>query len=137
MTNSKARKLFVNLAVRDVKQSRSFFSKLGFEFNEKFSGENTACMLVGVDAFVMLLSEGFFKTATSRTLVDTTKSIESMCALSCESKAEVDEMVKKAIANGGQSINAPQDHGFMYQWGFLDVDGHHWSVLWMSPESIQ
>ncbi|WP_044279298.1 VOC family protein [Myxococcus stipitatus] len=137
MAHGKTRQLYLNLPVRDLKQSRGFFSKLGFEFNEKFSDENAACMRVGVDASVMLLTEAFFKTASSRSLADTSKHIESLCALSCESKAEVDELVELAVANGGKSINAPQDHGFMYHWGFLDVDGHHWNVHWMAPESAQ
>jgi predicted lactoylglutathione lyase len=43
-----------------------FFSKLGFQFNPKFTDENTACM---IEAFVMLLAKPFFKTFTKRSRV--------------------------------------------------------------------
>jgi predicted lactoylglutathione lyase len=58
-------------------------------------------------------------------------------ALSCNSRAEVDEMVKKAIAAGGKHAKDPVDHGFMYGCSFYDLDGHHWEVLWMDPNAIQ
>jgi predicted lactoylglutathione lyase len=47
----------------------------------------------------------------------------------------VDEMVAKALDAGGKGAMDPQDHGFMYQSSFYDVDGHHWEVLWMDPNA--
>lgn len=132
-----SRKLFVNLPVRDLKKSREFFSTLGFHFNPKFSDDNAACMIVGDEAYVMLLLEPFFKTFTRRGLCDTTKQSEGLFALSCESRAEVDEMVRKAVAAGGQHAMDPQDQGFMYGWSFYDLDGHHWEVFWMDPKAVQ
>jgi predicted lactoylglutathione lyase len=132
-----SRKLFVNLPVRDLKKSREFFSGLGFQFNPKFSDDNAACMIVSDEAYVMLLLEPFFKTFTRRGLCDTTKQSEGLFALSCDSRAEVDEMVRKAVAAGGQHAMDPQDHGFMYGWSFYDLDGHHWEVFWMDPGAVQ
>jgi predicted lactoylglutathione lyase len=60
-----------------------------------------------------------------------------MFALSCESRDEVDEMVKTVLAAGGSQAMDPVDHGFMYARDFYDLDGHHWSVLWMDPKAIQ
>lgn len=134
MTN---RKLFVNLAVRDLKQAMTFFSALGFEFNPKFTDDKGACMIVSQEAFVMLLSEPFFKTFTAKEYCETKTHAEVLCALSCESKSEVDEMVKQAIAAGGKESMKVQDHGFMYLHSFLDLDGHHWEVLWMDPKAEQ
>lgn len=37
-------------------RSTTFFAKLGFSFNPAFTDDNAACMLVGEQAFVMLLS---------------------------------------------------------------------------------
>jgi predicted lactoylglutathione lyase len=134
---TRSRQIFVNLPVRDLKKSMEFFSSLGFEFNPKFTDENAGCMIIGDGAFVMLLSEPFFKTFTKRELCDTTSHTEGLFALSCDSKAEVDEMVKKAIAAGGRHAMDPQDHGFMYGWSFYDLDGHHWEVLWMDPDTLE
>jgi uncharacterized protein len=137
MPDKSARKIFVNLAVRDLKKTKEFFSALGFTFNPKFTDDNAACMIVSDEAFVMLLNQPFFKTFTKREVCDTSKYTEGLLALSCDSRTEVDEMVKKALAAGGQPAMDPQDHGFMYGWSFYDPDGHHWEVFWMDPAAIQ
>jgi len=131
-----SRKLFVNLPVRDLKASMEFFSKIGFEFNPRFTDERAACMIISEEAYAMLLTEPFFKTFIRRELCDTGRYTEGLFALSCGSRAEVDEMVKKAIAGGGKHAGDAQDHGFMYGWSFYDLDGHHWEVLWMDPKAI-
>ena len=131
------RKVFVNLPVRDLKQSMEFFSSLGFEFNKQFTDDKGACMVLSSEGYVMLLTEPFFKTFTTRAQCDTSKATETLIALSCSSRAEVDEIVKKAIAGGGRHAMDAQDHGFMYGWSFYDLDGHHWEVLWMDPNFIQ
>jgi uncharacterized protein len=124
-----SRKLFVNVSVTDLKKSMDFFSTLGFKFNPQFTDEKAACMVVSEEAYFMLLTEPFFRTFTKRQLADTARSTEAMFALSCSSKAEVDEMVRKAIDAGGKHAMDPIDHGFMYGWSFYDLDGHHWEVL--------
>jgi uncharacterized protein len=132
-----ARKLFVNLAVRDLKRSMDFFARLGFAFDPRFTDDKAACMILSDEAYVMLLGEPFFKTFTKRDLCDTSRQTEALLALSCESRAEVDQMVKNAVAAGGRHAMDPQDHGFMYGWSFYDPDGHHWEVLWMDPQVAQ
>jgi predicted lactoylglutathione lyase len=131
------RELFVNLAVRDLPKSQAFFSKLGFEFNPRFSDDKAACMIINDTAYVMLLGEPFFKTFTRRELCDTSRQTEGLFAVSCASRAEVDATVEQAIAAGGTHAMAPQDHGFMYGRSFYDLDGHHWEVLWMDPNATQ
>jgi predicted lactoylglutathione lyase len=134
MADNRSRKLFVNLAVRDLKKSMEFFSRLGFEFNPKFTDDKAACMIISEEAYVMLLVEPFFKAFTKRELCDTTRQTEGIFALSCSSREEVDEMIKKAVAGGGKRASDPLDHGFMYSCSFHDLDGHHWTVLWMDPK---
>jgi uncharacterized protein len=137
VAENSARKIFVNLAVRDLKKSMDFFTALGFTFNPKFTDENAACMIINGDAFVMLLAEPFFRTFTRQEVCDTSRYTEGLFALSCESRAAVDDMVQTAIAAGGRPAMEPQDHGFMYGRSFYDVDGHHWEVLWMDPATAE
>jgi uncharacterized protein len=137
MATTSTRKIFVNLPVRDLKKSMSFFSTLGFNFNPQFTDEKAACMVISEEAFVMLLAEPYFKTFTRQALCDTSKATEGLFALSCDTRGEVDEIVKKAISAGGRHAMDPQDHGFMYGWSFDDLDGHHWEVLWMDPVALQ
>jgi predicted lactoylglutathione lyase len=136
MTNH-SRKIFLNIAVRDLKRSMEFFRNLGFEFHPKFTDEKAACMIVNADAYVMLLTEPFFKGFTKKQVCETTSHTEALVALSCNSKEEVDALVKKAVASGGSHAMDPMDHGFMYAWSFYDPDGHHWEVLWMDPKAAQ
>jgi predicted lactoylglutathione lyase len=136
MAEKRSRQLFVNLSVRDLKRSKEFFSKLGFEFNPHFTNETAACMVISDQASVMLLREPFFKTFTRRAICDTSTQTEGLFALSCSSKAEVDQLVKTALEAGGKPAMDPMDHGFMYAWSFYDLDGHHWEVLWMDPQAV-
>lgn len=128
-----SRKLFVNLAVRDLKQSMGFFSALGFTFKPRYTDHDAACMIVSDDAYFMLLTEPFFRTFTKREPCDVSRHTEAFLALSCESRAEVDEMLRKALAAGGAPAMPSQDHGFMYASSFYDPDGHHWEVFWTDP----
>jgi predicted lactoylglutathione lyase len=132
-----SRELFVNLPVRDLPKSMEFFSALGFTFNKQFTDEKAACMIVSEQAYVMLLSEPFFRGFTKNEICDTSRSTEALLALSCTSKAEVDQLVRKAIDAGGRHAMDANDHGFMYGWSFYDLDGHHWEVLWMDPKAVQ
>ena len=86
--------------------------------------------------YVMLLVEPFFSTFTKKSIADASNTTEVIVCLSCDSRAEVDEMVRKAIAAGGKTPNAPQDHGFMYGHGFEDLDGHIWELAWMDPNAV-
>jgi uncharacterized protein len=131
-----ARKIFVNLAVKDMERSQAFFRKLGFDFNPQFTNEQGACMVISEDIFAMLLVEPFFQTFIKKPISDAKKATEVLVCLSCESRAEVDELVKKAVAAGGSTYNAPQDHGFMYAHGFEDLDGHVWELTWMDPSAV-
>lgn len=136
MQTTHSRKIFVNLAVKDLSRSQEFFRSLGFQFEPKFTDANAACMVISDQAFVMLLVEPFFKTFTKRQICDTGTQSEGLFALECGSRAEVDELVNKAKAAGGKDAMAPQDHGFMYGRSFYDLDGHHWEVLWMDPKGM-
>jgi uncharacterized protein len=137
MAANRSRKLFVNLAVRDLRRSMELFSQLGFEFDPRFTDDKAACMVVGDEAYVMLLVEPFFRTFTKKELCDTSTRTEGIFALSCGSRAEVDELVRKAIQAGGSAAMPPVDHGFMYSSSFYDLDGHHWEVLWMAEETAR
>jgi predicted lactoylglutathione lyase len=125
--------IYVNLPVKDLKRSNSFFESLGFQLNPKFSNDQASCVILGENIFAMLLVESFFKTFTNKSICDATKSTEVLVCLSCESRARVDELVQKAIAAGGLTPRSPQDQGFMYGHGFADLDGHIWELIYMEP----
>lgn len=131
-----ASKIFVNLPVKDLEKSKAFFGKLGYTFNAQFTNENAASMVISDDIYVMLLVEPFFRTFISKEIVDAKKSTEVLVALSFDSRDEVDAMLTKALAAGGQEPREAQDHGFMYSRAFEDPDGHIWEAFWMDPAAV-
>jgi predicted lactoylglutathione lyase len=128
--------LFVNLPVKDLGRTMQFFAALGFGFNERFTGENAACLVISDTISAMLLAEPFFSTFTDKQIVDTRASTEAILALSLDSRAHVDEIADKALAAGGQPSQPTQDHGFMYTRSFQDLDGHLWEVFHMDPSKF-
>lgn len=130
-------KLFVNIPVSDLQRSIRFFEALGFRFNRQFTDATAACMLVGDDAYFMLLVRDRFKEFSKRAVGDPRTETNALFAISVGSKTDVDTVVRKAVAAGGSHAADPQDHGFMYQWSFYDLDGHHWEVFWMDGLSWQ
>jgi predicted lactoylglutathione lyase len=133
MAQSHSRKIFLNLAIRELPRSMEFFTKLGFEFNPKFTDDKAACMIISEEAFAMLLTEPFFQTFTKKQVCNSSTHTEAIIAISCGSRAEVDTFLKKALAAGGKPALDTVDHGFMYSCSFYDLDGHHWEVVWMDP----
>jgi uncharacterized protein len=133
-----SRKVFINLPVKDLSRSMDFFKRLGFGFNPQFTDEKAAAMELSGEGFVMLITEEYFQTFTKKPISDATSDTEVIIAVSADSKEEVDELVNKALAAGGSPSNDPTDYeGFMYTWGFQDVDGHLWEVLYTEPSAIQ
>jgi hypothetical protein len=127
-----ARKIFVNLPVKDLDNSVEFFTGLGFKFNPQFTDETATCMIISDDIFAMLLTHEKFRSFSPNPISDATRQTEVLVALSCDSREEVDELVRKAVAGGGKTFSEPQDYGFMYSHSFQDLDGHIWELLHMA-----
>ena len=121
-----ARKVFVNLPVRDLDRSVAFFTALGFSFDAQFTDRRATAMVVNDDAFVMLLVEDFFTTFTGQPVPATS---EVVIALSASSPEEVDDLVARALAVGGAKAQDKVSDGPMHGWSFLDPDGHHWELI--------
>ena len=126
------KQIFVNLPCKNLSASKAFFEALGYAFNPQFTNEQGAGLILGETIFAMLLTEDFARGFTSKPLVDAKTATEVLVCLSCESRAEVDGLVAKALAAGGTAPRPAVDHGFMYAHGFEDLDGHIWELVHMS-----
>ena len=131
-----ATKIFVNLPVKDLPKSIEFYTKLGYTFNPQFTDETATCMMISEDIYAMLETHAKFKSFTKKEICDTTKYTSALISLTCESRAQVDELVAKAIAAGGSISSEPTDHGFMYQHDYEDLDGNGWGLFWMDPSAV-
>ena len=113
-----AKQIFINLPVKNLDHSKAFFSKLGFSFNEQFTDDKAACLILGENIFSMLLTKPMFKGFTKKEISDATKTTEVLIAIDADSREEVDEMIANAVKAGGTTYSEPQNHGWMYQHAF-------------------
>ncbi|KLU58225.1 VOC family protein [Paenibacillus sp. FSL K6-1122] len=127
----RAKQIFVNLPVQDLKKSVEFFTKVGFEFDANFTDESATCMIIGENIYAMLLVEERFQSFISKKISNAADTTEVIVALSVDSREQVDVIVQAALDAGGKPSNEPQDHGFMYGWSFQDLDDHLWEVSYM------
>ena len=131
-----AKQIFVNLPVKDLQKSTSFFTKLGFTFNSQFTDSNATCMVIGENIFAMLLVEPFFKTFIKKEIADATKTTEVLLALLVASRDDVNNTLKMALDAGAKEPREAQDHGWMYGRAFEDPDGHIWEVFYMDESQM-
>jgi len=130
-----SRTLFVNLAVKDLDRSVEFFTKIGFTFDPRFTDDTATCMIVGDQAFVMLLTRSKFEEFVKTELADPTAQTEAIMAVSADSREDVDALADTALEAGGTPANDPLDYGFMYGRSFRDPDGHLWEIFWMDQQA--
>ena len=129
-------KIFVNLPVKNLGRSMTFFETLGYRFNPQFTDETAACMVISDDIYAMLLTEQRFKDFTSKQVADAHKTTEVLTALSFDSRDQVDKLVDTALKAGATKAREPEDHGFMYCRSFNDLDGHIWEIFHMDMAAV-
>ena len=124
------RKVFVNLAVRDLDASVDFFSRLGFSFDSRFAGDQTACLVLNENAYVLLLDRDCFQSFTNLMAQSGT-----LLAISVRNRDDVDALVNSALGAGARLSNEPYENGCIYGWGFKDLDGHQWEIVHVASPS--
>lgn len=130
------KQIIFNLPVKNLETSKTFFATLGFTFNRQYSSDQAAFMVIVEDSIqAMLMTEDFFHSFTSKAVVQAKEANEVIICLSCESREEVDSLIAKATAAGARIPHPPEDHGFMYDQGFEDLDGHLWNLVWVAPQA--
>ena len=127
--------IFVNLPVADLDAAKAFYEAVGAVNEPRFTDDTAACMVLSDVIHVMLLTHDKFAQFTPKRIADAHQTSEVLIALSADSRAEVDEIVAKAIAAGGREPRPAEDHGWMYGRAFEDLDGHIWEPFWMDVEA--
>lgn len=126
--------VFVNLCVQDVKRSRSFFEKLGFEIKEEYSDDTGYCLSINERAYAMMLGLEKYMLFSKNTVVDSFKHTESIFSLDLKTPEKVDEILEKVKKLGGSEIGKASDDEYMYYRSFRDLDGHHFEVFAMKKQ---
>src|SRR3954467_3208771 len=130
------RMIFPNLPVTDLDRAKAFYAGLGFAFNEQFSDERTASVVIEENIVVMLLTRDRFADFVPGQVGDPAQATSVLNALSASSREETDDLLARALASGGKPWQPAQDHGFMYGTSFTEPDGNVWEGGWMDPRAI-
>ncbi len=129
--------VFLNLPVKDLPKSMAFFRALGWEFNQQFTDETAASLVISDTIYAMLLTHAKFKEFTDKAIADTSKTAQVLIALSVDSKEAVHKLVDAALKSGAKEPRPMADHGFMINRTFEDLDGHVWEIVYMDPSFVQ
>jgi uncharacterized protein len=132
-------KLWINLPVKNVAASVNFFTQLGFEFNTEHSiEEQSACMIIGTsNTVVMLFEEQLFNKFSGNENGSVNNGASALFSFDAESNTEIDTLAQKVTKAGGKVYSPPSAvQGWMYGFGFADLDGHKWNALYMNMNNI-
>ena len=124
---------WLNLPVKDVARATEFFKRIGFTQNDKIPNKNMSCVVVGEKKLsVILVGEETFRGFTQRSPADTSLASEVLISFDAASREEIDETARKVVDAGGEVFSPPAEmDGWMYGFGFADLDGHRWNMLHM------
>ncbi len=98
------KQVFINLPVKDLEKSMSFYEAIGFTNNPQF---------------------------TSKQIIDAKQSVGVSNALSFESIETMKTFAANAVKAGGREYASASDYGFMQQYFIEDLDGHNWEPFYM------
>ena len=131
------KQIYINLPVKDVAASTTFYESLGFTKNPTFSDDNTSAMQWSDDIVVMLLNHDFYKKfIRDKQIIDAKATSGVLLALSFDAKEDVQRFADAAKSGGGDyfqvDMGMPEDQMFGLE--VLDLDGHQWEGVWMSAD---
>jgi len=132
------KQVWLNLPVKDIQQSKQFFTDLGFSFAQYGNSSTSVGLVIGAsNTVVMLFAEPVFESFTHQPNADTRQCSEILISFDAESKEEVDEMAARVKKAGGVVFAKPSEiQGWMYGCGFTDLDGHRWNMLYMDSSKM-
>ncbi len=127
---------FINLPVKDLMATTTFYETLGFTFNPQFTDDTAGCMIINETTFAMLLTHEKFRSFSNAPIPDAKASTGVLTALSLESRDAVDAFAKTALGAGGSEPRPANDYGFMYQRTIADPDGHRWEPFYFDMSKM-
>jgi predicted lactoylglutathione lyase len=130
--------VWLNIPVKDLQKSKQFFLDIGFTLNPEFGdNDSMVCLQITEKKFiVMLCKEETFQEFTKFTTSDTKVGSEMLISMDAESREEVDEYAARVPAAGGKVFGCGEKDGWIYGFGFTDLDGHRWNIIHMDFSKV-
>jgi len=117
--------IYLNLPVKELKRSLTFYIGIGFTLIEAFKDEHSAGLSLG-SITLMILEHARFNDFTKKHIVDAHTEVQAIFSFSVSSREEVDLITNKALALGADEPSPIEDLPYMYGRSFSDPDGHMW-----------
>jgi predicted lactoylglutathione lyase len=131
--------LWINLPSKNLPKAKEFFTNIGFEMNSRHNVPHMVSMFVGAQKIVVnLFSEELFQSFIGgQAITNSFQSNEILFSIGATSPKEVDELAVKVKQAGGTLYGEPgYKDGWMYGFGFVDLDGHRWNILYMDMSKV-
>lgn len=130
----KKQALWLNLPVKDLVKSKTFFQSLGFVILRD------APEMIGFNIGqvpVMMVSTSEFEKYTNHPVADVSKGSEVLISVDAPDREYIDQMADRVKSLGGEVFSDPEElNEWMYNTGFTDLDGHRWNILYMNEDKI-
>ena len=130
------RMIFLNLPVRDLPTARAFYEALGFRVNEYSSDDEQVAVAIDDTIVVTLVTRDRFAERVGGEVGDPARATTVINSLTATDRAEVDDLVARALTAGGTSAAPARENGAAYAGSFADPDGHVWEFLAMEPVHV-
>jgi uncharacterized protein len=122
----------VCLPTEDRVRAHAFYSALGLSIPGEPAADGVPePLIVSVDDGVqlMLIPTGGFSWVTAGRAVAGPGTVECLLSFDLHSPTQVDDLIARAEAAGGDVVTPPQTQPWGYSATFGDPDGHLWQVL--------
>ncbi|WP_210526470.1 VOC family protein [Rubellimicrobium arenae] len=129
--------IFVNLPISDLPRARAFYAALGLAFDERFSDDSSACVVISDQIKIMLLARDKFAEFAPRPVGHPSRETSVLVALSCDSRAAVERFMEAGLGAGGSDNGKVQDYPFMYGRSISDPDGNVLEPMWMDVTAYE
>ncbi|KAA2216892.1 VOC family protein [Maribacter flavus] len=131
------KQLFINLPVKDIEASMTFYSQMGFINYPLFTFDDQKCMVWGDHIYLMLQTYQMSQKVELKNIADPKTSRIATFTLPVESLEKVNEIVAKCLNAGGKELTEAIDEGFMQIRNIEDLDGHQWAVIYVNIEKFK
>ncbi|NLF90350.1 MAG: lactoylglutathione lyase [Corynebacterium marinum] len=121
--------IYINLPVSDLAAAKAFYTALGWDIIPEYTDDNASAVQASDAVVVMLLKREFFATFHRKETAAADSPREMLNALAVDTRADVDEMIRRGREAGANVYNEPKEGQEMYYGSFEDLDGHGWEFV--------
>lgn len=121
----------VALPTEDRRRAHAFFVALGFDTPGDLADDGVPEPLqvaLNDGLCVMLIPTGGFGWVTAGRTTASRGTAECLISLTADAPADVDDLLARVAAAGGEVASPPQQQPWGYTGTFADPDGHLWEV---------